>query len=323
MKRFSSLFCGLAMVAAGCGGTGGTTPAGTADLSMPAAKPDLWMPPPPDMAGGPCINGMPGCSGDPCSKPTDCAKGLGPNQTANCIKSQMLQGGDTLTWPGGFCTTPCRVAKNDPNNALNSDCPGGNATCWGSGAMGQCVPACASSMDCRTDYACFVVNNIAQAPLGCLPKALSECDPAKPGTCKRMCGDGGMVLDGGALDCYEDTCVNTGDGTVGTCVPGCDFFKNLGCPGGQDTDCHASDVTGEGLCVGACTTADCQNGTFNGGACGNFYSDCAGGYGCLSGKCRKYCNDANKGTQCAQGATCNKLSNNTKVPTSVAGLCSK
>ena len=319
MKRFSSLFCGLLLAAAGCGPSGGGGGGTNPDIAMaPMNKPDIAMGPDLMVVMGPCMNGMPGCSGDPCTKVADCAKGLGPNQSAQCLKTQMTQGGGTLTWTDGYCTSACRPTRNDPQNGLNPDCPGGNATCEGSGATGQCVTACQMSSECRTEYACFVVNNVA---FGCLPKAVSECDPAKAGTCPRMCADAGAVPDGG-MACYEDTCVNIGDGTVGTCVPGCDYFKNLGCPGGNDTDCHASDVTGEGLCVGACTTADCQNNNFN-GACGNFYSDCAGGYGCASGKCRKYCNDNNKGTQCPQGATCGKLNTNTKVPTSVAGLCSK
>ena len=314
MKRFSSIFFGLTLAAsfAGCGTTTNNNNGGGADMAKAGIV---------DMAGG---GGSPDLlvvaagapTGDPCTKATDCAKGLGPNQSAQCTKSVMQQGGGMLVWPGGYCTTPCRTAKTDQNNnGLNTDCPGGNATCAGSTGNGTCVAACQSSMDCRTDYACFVVNNIA--PYGCEPKAISECDPAKAGSCPRMCPDGGVDLDAGA--CYENTCVNVGDGTVGACVSGCDAFANVGCPGSaNETDCHQSDVTGEGLCTGAAA-----QGVGAGAMCGNFYSDCPGGYGCNAGlhKCYKYCKDSNKGTQCSNGAACDKLNTNTKVPTSIGGIC--
>ena len=284
---------------------------------------DLAVPPPRDLSTPlmddrgrwftPCLNGDPGCTGDPCTKVADCAKGLGPSQGAVCIRPgypPIIE----LEWPGGYCTSSCRPARNDPQSGINPDCPGGNATCEGSGTNAWCVTACLMSSECRAGYACFTVNNLA---FGCLPKAISECDPAKAATCPRMCGDGG-VPDGGS-PCFENTCLNIGDGTVGECVPGCDIFSNTGC---AENDCHASDVTGEGICTDPCNTADCQNGNYN-GACGNFWAVCWGGYGCLDSRCRKYCNDANVATQCAPGATCMKLSPTTHVPTSVAGLCSK
>jgi hypothetical protein len=210
------------------------------------------------------------------------------------------------------------MTLNDPNNnGLNSDCPGANATCQGLGAIGQCVAACQTSGDCRMDYACFVVNNIA--PFGCLPKAISQCDPTKAASCPRMCP---MNPDGGT--CFEKTCVNIGDGTVGSCIPGCDPIKNIGCDTTDQnaSDCHASDVTGEGLCTNACASIACQNGMPAGSSCGNFFSDCPGGYGCANGKCFKYCNDANAATQCSPGATCTKITPTTAVPTSTVGVCS-
>lgn len=268
--------------------------------------------PPPDLAKlvdlyQPFDDGPPpthGPTGDPCMKASDCDKGLGPNQNPQCLKTQNP---GAITWPGGYCTTPCRVAKNDPNNnGLNTDCPGGNATCAGQTGTGTCVAACQTSSDCRTDYACFNVNALA---FGCEPAALSMCDPRKAASCARKCN--------GAPNCYEDTCVNIGDGTVGECVPGCDPFSAMGCAGAANaTDCHGSDVTGEGLCVGACTVGPCNAGS----ACGNFYSDCPGGYGCLKKVCHKYCNAQNAKTQCRPNATCEKAS--MTLPVAILGICS-
>jgi hypothetical protein len=315
--RSTTALATLAVAAslAGCGGGNNNNNNGNPDLTVVL---DMTAVTPPDMtvANGPCLNGNPGCTGDPCAKASDCAKGTGPNQSAVCTKSTMLQGGGTLTWPDGYCTSPCRVSKNDPNNnGLNPDCAGGLGTCAGNSGTGTCVVFCGSSADCRDkNYACFVVSQIA---LGCEPAALSQCNPGKAATCPDTANCAGQN-DGGVMPpCYRDTCVNEGDGTVGTCLPGCNPFTAMGCPDGNDTDCHCSDVTGEGLCNGAGV------GGGAGAACGHFFTDCASGYGCLNGVCYKYCNDANAATQCSQGATCKPFSSMTKVKTSVAGICSK
>jgi len=322
--RISTAVATMAVAAslAGCGGSSNNNN-NNSNPDLTAAAPDMAVTPP-DMVvvTGPCKNGDPGCTGDPCTKASECAKGNGPNQTAMCVKSTMLTGGGSLAWPGGYCQTPCRMAKNDAqNNGLNSDCPGPDGTslgtCLGQTGNGVCVTFCNTSADCRNggvDYSCFVAN---QNALGCLPTASSECNPAKSASCPDTSNCAGQN-DGGVMPpCYRDTCVNEGDGTVGTCLPGCDPFAATGCPDGNNTDCHCSDATGEGLCNGAGV------GGGAGAACGHFFTDCASGYGCLNGVCYKYCNDANVGTQCSQGATCKPFSAQTKVKTSVAGICSK
>jgi hypothetical protein len=257
---------------------------------------------------GTCAQGTLANTGDPCTKNTDCANGPLSTQKGQCL---LTTGSGTmmLTWPMGYCTSACRSNLTD-NTGVNPDCPGGNGTCSQGGTSNNCFALCSTSADCRgmgakNGYSCFVVNNIA--PLGCEPTALSMCDPRVAGSCPLLNGTS------------KQTCVNVGDGTVGECVLQCDPFMNTGCNDPNNpaaTDCHASDQTGEGLCV--------QPGT-DGGAgatCGNFYSDCKGGYGCLGGKCWKYCNTANTSTQCNAGATCMPFSNTTKVPVSIAGICS-
>jgi hypothetical protein len=239
-------------------------------------------------------------TGDPCTQNSDCAPGVLMTQTPTCVKTTGMPP-NALTWPMGYCVTPCRAAST-ANNGVNSDCPGGNATC--SDGDHTCRSLCMTSTDCRAGYSCFVVNTIA--PLGCEPSALSMCNPKTAGSCPMMNG-------------MAQTCVNVGDGTVGECVPSCNPFMNTGCvkTDPNASDCHASDQTGEGLCTGAAPV-----GTGAGSACGNFYSDCPGGYGCLNGRCWKYCNDANKAVQCSVNATCQRFSVNSPVMTSVAGICS-
>jgi hypothetical protein len=313
MKRLG-IFSGFIVVVSGCGGG---SSGGTPDMSAARG----------DMAGVSDMAAAPGsdltasgvATGEKCGKNVDCADGRGTKQKAICIK-QTGTPPNELSWPEGYCTTPCRINKNDPKTGNNSDCPGDNGTCVGSGSDGECRQQCMISADCRggKDYACF---GFAQNSFGCMPRAASLCDPQKAGSCpKKMCDspDGGAG-DGGAPKCYQDTCVNVGAGDVGACVPGCDPFANLGCPGAAGaTDCHASDVTGEGLCTGAA-----KDGVVAGTACGNYYEDCPGGYGCFMGKCWKNCNTANAATQCSAGAKCMAFMKGMKpLDAAGTGICS-
>src|SRR5262249_44443346 len=151
--------------------------------------------------------------------------------------------------------------------------------------------------------ACFVVGSFS---LGCLPRSFSECVPTQAQSCPPDTGGN------------PQTCVNIGDGTVGACVPSCNPLDNTGCTDAGAPACHASDQTGEGLCT--------QLGA-GGGAnalCGAFYSDCQGGYGCLNGRCWRYCKDdgATVPQQCGiVGATCKAL--NPGVDPKVVGICSR
>src|SRR4051812_12581921 len=112
MKRLIGVYCGLALAIAGCGnnGTGGGG-SGSPDLTMVGGKVDMVMVGSPDIA---MVSGA--NTGEPCAKNMDCAKGLGPNQNPACTKSQMLEGGKMVVWDGGYCTSPCRMSRNDANN---------------------------------------------------------------------------------------------------------------------------------------------------------------------------------------------------------------
>src|SRR5262249_37773141 len=145
-------------------------------------------------------------------------------------------------WPGGYCSSMCRPSRNDAMTGINPDCPGGSATCVSAGgATGQCETTCpnfSGMLDCRTGYSCFSSGTQA---LTCEPTALSQCDPKRAGSCPSD-ADAGTT----------QTCVNVGDGTVGECFPGCDPFTAKSCNQSDPNmfiDCHASDQTGEGLCI--------------------------------------------------------------------------
>ena len=307
-----SLLCGLALplFAVGCGNnSGGGTKADMGDMAKGSA--DLSTGGDVDLAMG--LTGK--ASGEPCKVNTDCAKGLGTNQNATCVKMT-----DGITWPEGYCTSECRPLRNDGATGINPDCPGSNATCDGEGAKGVCSTLCETSATCRTGYACFVLSEVASV---CLPRGFSECDPRLAGSCysppmAKRCP--APKPDGGV--CYEDTCVNIGDGTVGGCSPGCNPFElNLaknGCPGMDDVDCHASDVTGEGFC----TSAN-MSGAKAGSDCGDFYSDCPSGYGCGTGdKCWRYCTQASAAKVCAPAKRCipfTKMVNGKSVNVDAAG----
>jgi hypothetical protein len=216
-----------------------------------------------------------------------------------------------IAWPMGYCSSACRPAMTNAGTGLNSDCPGGAATCTDpdpTTMMGSCLTFCTMSAQCRTGYSCFVASSMGVVETeGCEPTAISQCDPRVRGSCPAMAG-------------MPQTCVNVGDGTVGECVPSCNGFSNTGCMAGQA--CYLSDVTGEGLCTPA---TGAQGGA--GATCGNFFQDCKGGYGCNNHHCYKYCNTGNAAVQCSQGATCmpfaaiNPLTGQ-MLSVSIAGICS-
>jgi hypothetical protein len=288
----------IALLVAGCGpgDSGPDDLAALDDLAVPTVD-DLALP-----TGGSAQ------TGDPCTRSSDCMNGPKASERGRCL----MQTGTSMmfTWPGGYCANPCKESLNDPSTGLNPDCPGAG-TCGG----GACWFLCTTSSDCRdANYACFIVAVRPVVAAGCQLKAFSQCDPKVRGSCN-IDVDGGSDGDGGSE--LGRTCVNVGDGTVGNCVPGCDPFTNSGCLGSTNPACHASDVTGEGLCVAAAAANQMA-----GSSCGNLFSDCPGGYGCLNGKCWRYCDDANAAAQCSPGASCRPFSTTTTVPTAIAGICS-
>ena len=312
MKRLTTnlmMMLGVGALAVGCGGGGngggGGDGAAGADMAIAMATQDLAMPPPDLMKAG-------AASGEMCKADTDCAAGLGKSEPAKCLTTAM-NGMTTITFMGGYCTTPCKVSSNDMNSGVNPDCPGGAGMCESdSGSTpGHCRSLCMGTADCRAGYACFYVD----VAVACDPRMLSACDPNKAKSCPGV----PMMPDGGAV--YNDTCLGAGpDNDVGYCNAGCDPFAVAGCPMGDpnNADCHVWLLTGEGYCDVANTMPAAA-----GGAC-QAEGDCKPGYGCLSGKCWKYCHDDGKtvAAQCGvMNATCKPL-DMSKVPATIAGICS-
>src|SRR5438105_3126322 len=102
MDRIAGCIVLIAIVA-GCGGTAiSPDDPSRRDLSRPR---DLSVPWRADI----CLcMGAP--TGEPCSASSDCLPSFaGTMTTPQCIR--FLNG---LTWPGGYCSSPCRPAKTDP-----------------------------------------------------------------------------------------------------------------------------------------------------------------------------------------------------------------
>src|SRR5205823_3370243 len=100
MKRWVNFAAGtvLAFAVAGCGTSPNPTP--MKDMAM---SPDIAMAPP-DMVTPNTGHG----TGGKCTTANDCAFGpQGPTkQKGQCFRTTMLQGGATLTWINGYCTSP-------------------------------------------------------------------------------------------------------------------------------------------------------------------------------------------------------------------------
>ena len=259
-----------------------------------------------DMATGPDMASMCGAeakrkgnTGDPCTTDKDCLAGKGDKQPGRCLY-QTTELGNLTNWDNGYCTSLCDPDLNQPGAfGTNPECPGGNATCEGAGPTARCVTLCTSPGNCRPCYSCFDANLGAH---GCKPSEVSQCDPTKLDSCP----SGG-------------TCQNIGYGDVGKCSNPCDPYTKMGCPGGSGgKDCHANDTNGQGFC-----TAGSLSGLGPGDMCVGYpINECPSGYGCLNGQCWKYCNDANKNTQCLQGALCMPMPSGLS-PTKVIGICSQ
>ena len=276
----------------------GNPGAGDMSLDMPVQNPDML--PPPDLSP-PCVSDEPppgkGKTGDPCKVAKDCLPGAGVDTTAACITSNIVNG-NRVTWPSGFCGAPCDPFNNDSAMGINSDCPG-SGTCIPSGDAGYCVSFCTGSNNCRSCYKCALASDYGY---GCFPASVGECDPKVRGVCPDLNGS-------------PQTCHDIGYGDIGLCAPRCDPFAATGCPSLMSAhDCHVNDQTGEGYC-----SPINDNGNVVGDSCGLLDNDCPSGYGCLAGHCFKYCNDANKTTQCTQGAICKPIKT---LDTKYAGICS-
>ena len=313
----SNLLPFILLLAAATLGCGEKTPATTMkdfapdprDFTFGFMDDDLYMVPGPDMAFDDLAMECKameaagkGKTGDPCTISANCMPGKGMGQPGRCV-SMTMELGQLITWPNGYCSPVCDPDLNQAMNfGINPECPGGNATCIGAANTAHCVALCTNSDNCRPCYRCFNSNDASH---GCLPQAVSACDPTSTTSCPF--GNAGTRL----------VCENLGYGDVGRCVAPCDPYAGKGCPGGGGgKDCHANDITGQGFC-----TSGSLSGLGAGGDCVGFpANECPTGYGCLNNKCWKYCNDSNRNVQCIQGARCMPMPSG-KSPTSVIGIC--
>jgi hypothetical protein len=238
-------------------------------------------------------------TGDACTKATDCANGLGPNQKATCITKTGTQ--TPVTWPMGYCSSPCRTSKTSLTDGTNSDCaadPNGvGAACIASPgqATGECHTACADhTTDCRTGYVCGFVGGVVGT---CLPAALSQCDMNTP------CQDA------------NKSCVSySPDGSYGQCELKCDYFKqDCAAVQGETVECLPDLTTGVGNCI-----ASVNPNNMEGAQC-QFLNDCAPGFICASQACHALCGGPNS-VACGAGKTCSDIPN-AMVKKAVVGAC--
>ena len=215
------------------------------------AAPDLWHPP---------------SSGDPCTTAADCP--LGADGGVTC-----------LPLPGGYCTSPCLVARNDPRTRLNPDCPGVFGTCARDYLGENCRALCHAS-PCRWQYECSAGGLTCDLPI-------RSCDFRRSGTCPA-----------------GNTCVATwSNGNLSSeCAPACDVFT-------ASANCNCKlNAFGEGYCAGP------RQGGSNfqpGDAClvgadDSLAADCPPGYGCnpINSRCWRFCTEENLVRQCGACGQC-------------------
>jgi hypothetical protein len=275
----------------GVRGDGGAPPPPPHDMTVMYQIFDLPFIPRGDIGGLP---GGSGQTGDPCTRNTDCRNSnfAGSNRGV-CTKITFRSSG-SITWPGGYCQSPCRPNKN-AMDGTNPDCPGDTAICAGAGTTGQCVVGCTQVSDCRDGYVCaYAFAGVTTA--GCLPLADSECDPPMdPRPSMKPCPP-------------NNVCVSySPDNSYGGCALKCDPVLQ-GCPqpmlgnAGCVVDLKSTDGSGE--CFDT-------NGVAEGGAC-KYLNDCQAGMMCNGGVCRYYCRKggANGGLMnglCPMGQTCDDI----------------
>src|SRR5262245_32938028 len=107
MVRFTCI-TGLTLAAslAGCGGNNNNNNMNMNDMAiLPdfAVVRDFTIPPTLAVTGAECKSSA------------DCAPSMAPgNAKGMCTKSNTIGGMGTVMWPGGYCQSSCRPAKNDP-----------------------------------------------------------------------------------------------------------------------------------------------------------------------------------------------------------------
>ena len=260
------------------GGCPGSSPAGSVDQ---AALTDLATPG--DASGDLANRGGDNQTGGPCSSTNHCG---GTNPV--CIQ---VDGMGTV-WPYGYCTSDCNPQRNDHFDRTNNACPGGNATCEGTGAQGRCLVLCAAT---PPPAFCAVVPGYACFTDVCLPSTLSEC----------ATGDGGCApasADAGG-DGKAQVCAATGGNGVGICRPACDVIEQNCASGSQ---CYFTVINH----VAYCDAPPSEPGVDEGAPCG-YVNGCKKGLICYfsgnqNGVCSAPCG-GDKKVVCTGGKGCQTL----------------
>lgn len=269
----------------GCGQDG--MPGPDAACSSPV---DLdWAPP--DLAHGPG-------TGDPCKRDSDCVPG--PDGRARCIlktapgEHWVME----VVWPGGYCSSYCRIERNDPDTGINPDCPGGSGSCeqlrGDGGAEGQCLLQCFTERYrryCDFERFQYRCGSPGRRPL-CLPATVEkrECDGRKRGSC----GPGRTCV----VDVDDVFQIDT------QCERACDPILPP-----ADCNCQRTEI-GEGFCL---PPVDYFKPYKPGERCfgGNGPYPCTSGYGCTFDTrlpsplhCRRYCTRDGDRSQCGPCGAC-------------------
>ena len=223
-------------------------------------------------------------TGDPCSRDSDCATGF--DGRASCLTRN-----EDGVWPGGYCTSPCRIDRNDPTSNTNPDCPGGKGKCEfasaDAGVLGYCVNPC--KQECRWQYDCVG----GPVRYQCRPStAKRECDASLVGSC------------GPGMTCVVSfSCDDTfliPDPTE--CRESCDLRSpRAGC------NCQRNWL-GEGYCETAEVAADMGAGSRCGFSRMCKPLPCPPHYGCALGRdsmqCWKYCTPDTVRSDCGGCGIC-------------------
>jgi hypothetical protein len=228
------------------------------------------------------FSGLP--TGSPCGNAIDCA-----GDDAQCNTGQ---------WPLGYCVSTCDPVLTDAKSGYNPNCPGDHGVCVG----GQCLAGCTAmdgALPCRADYACYDwcdgANPCAHI---CMPRWMSECDPAKPDSCLPS-----MV------------CLRAGLDEVGSCQTPCNLFAQDCDQTFQPMTCTVLDDSGTGVC-------NVSKGVIREGSSCVYTSDCVTGLTCFQegngGVCRPFCGGP-MNVACRNGKGCVDFS--TTVKRTVVGVC--
>ncbi|MBI4511552.1 MAG: hypothetical protein HY698_18100 [Deltaproteobacteria bacterium] len=153
------------------------------------------------------------------------------------------------------------------------------------------------------------------------PDAAPFVPDARPGTPDARPADG--AVPDASLPVDARTTVDAGpvdsgspDSSSGTCNSPCELVSQCGCPADQACDLDNSQLATGGRTCRVIITPGTETSTCNG------ISQCAAGYTCVSGVCRKYCADDTRCT--GPGGVCTQLTYDSTNPKPIPGgkVCS-